>query len=87
MLAAGVFQSLFGVMRLGDTVKYIPHPVIAGFQNGSAFLLLLSQIDPMLWLRSNIPLAQIADNVQLIQPLSCSTAMMLSSQQPLTWGI
>lgn len=70
MLVAGVFQSLFGVMRLGDLVKYVPHPVIAGFQNGAALLLLLSQIDPILGLTSHIPLGRIADNIQLIQPLT-----------------
>ena len=30
MLTAGVIQSLFGVLRMGEAVKYIPHP---GSQN------------------------------------------------------
>ena len=86
MLAAGIFQSLFGVMRLGDIVKYVPHPVIAGFQNGAALLLLLSQIDPMLGLRSHIPLAKIADNIHLIQPVTmtvgiASCALMMKASR------
>ena len=86
MVTAGVFQSLFGVMRLGDIVKYVPHPVIAGFQNGASLLLLLSQIDPMLGLRGHVPLAKIADSIQLIQPLTlavgiASCALMMKASR------
>lgn len=48
---AGGFQLLFGLLRLGSTVKYIPAPVIAGFQNAAAVLILLSQLNAMLGLR------------------------------------
>lgn len=68
MLVAGIFQSLFGVLRLGNAVKYIPHPVMAGFQNGAALLLLLAQIRPMLGLSRPVQLSQLADNIHLIQP-------------------
>jgi MFS superfamily sulfate permease-like transporter len=29
----GIFQALFGVLRLGNLIRYIPAPVMAGFQN------------------------------------------------------
>src|SRR5215467_141479 len=46
-LLAGAFQLAFGLLRLGTLVKYMPHPVIAGFQNGAAILLFLSQVPAM----------------------------------------
>jgi len=76
MLAAGIFQSLFGVLHLGELVKYIPHPVIAGFQNGAALLLLLAQIDPMLGLHDHVPIAQILNNIALIQPLTLTVGVV-----------
>jgi SulP family sulfate permease len=30
---AGIFQALFGILRLGNLIRYIPAPVMAGFQN------------------------------------------------------
>src|ERR1035437_8498984 len=47
---SGIMQAAFGAVGLGNLVKYIPYPVIAGFQNAGAILLLLSQIAPMLGL-------------------------------------
>jgi SulP family sulfate permease len=70
MVCAGVIQSLLGVLRLGDIVKYIPHPVIAGFQNGAALLLLLAQVNPILGLPRDVPHAQIFASLGQIQPLS-----------------
>jgi SulP family sulfate permease len=46
-LLAGAFQLVFGLLRLGTLVKYMPHPVIAGFQNGAAILLFVSQVPAM----------------------------------------
>jgi len=35
-------------MRLGDFVKFLPAPVLAGFQNAAAVLIFTSQINSML---------------------------------------
>src|SRR5262249_17065588 len=43
VLVAGVFQALFGLLRVGNAIRYIPSPVMAGFQNAVAILLLLAQ--------------------------------------------
>lgn len=42
---AGLFQLLFGLLRGGHLIKYIPYPVIAGYLGGVAILILTSQID------------------------------------------
>lgn len=44
---AALIQIALSALSLGDLAKYIPHPVIAGFQNGAALLLLISQLDSL----------------------------------------
>jgi SulP family sulfate permease len=44
VLFSGIIQLLFGVLRFGILAKYIPYPVIAGLMNGSALLILHSQV-------------------------------------------
>lgn len=53
--AAGLFQALFGALRLGSLVRYIPSPVMAGFQNAAAILILLYQLDVLLGLPERTP--------------------------------
>ena len=50
VFAAGCFQVAIATMSLGSLMKYIPHPVTAGFQNGAALLLLIAQVEPLLGL-------------------------------------
>ncbi|HEX6158011.1 MAG TPA: SulP family inorganic anion transporter, partial [Burkholderiales bacterium] len=44
ILLAGAFQALFGLTRLGTVIRFIPQPVMSGFQNAAALLLLLVQL-------------------------------------------
>jgi SulP family sulfate permease len=67
---SGVFQCLFGWLRLGDLAKYIPFPVLAGLINGSAIMIMLSQIKVVLGLPKNIEVYQIPENWQALQPLT-----------------
>jgi len=55
VLLAGAFQVVFGLLRLGVLTKYIPHPVLAGLFNGTAILMLVSQLVPMLGCRRRRP--------------------------------
>lgn len=48
---AGLFQLVFAALRLGRLAGFIPYPVVAGFLNGSALLILLSQV----WTLTGIP--------------------------------
>ncbi|HEY8418592.1 MAG TPA: SulP family inorganic anion transporter [Limnochordales bacterium] len=41
---AGVMQVLLGLLRLGSFVKFLPYAVIAGFTNGIAVIIFLSQV-------------------------------------------
>jgi len=57
VVVAGVFQALFGVLRVGNVIRYIPSPVMAGFQNAVAILLLLAQVKWLLGTRQPLTLA------------------------------
>jgi SulP family sulfate permease len=39
---SGVFQVLFGAFRLARVIEYIPYPVVTGFMNGIALIILWS---------------------------------------------
>lgn len=67
---AGGFQLLFGLLRLGSMVKYIPAPVIAGFQNAAAVLIFLSQLNAMLGLQPASRVSGIMATFGAIQPLT-----------------
>jgi len=48
VIVAGVFQIGSGVLRLGHVVSYVPVPVLAGFMNASALLVMLSSVPMVL---------------------------------------
>ena len=67
VVAAGMFQALFGALRLGSLIRYIPSPVMAGFQNAVAILIILAQVDTLLGFGRHVPVAQLASNLALVQ--------------------
>ena len=68
---AGIFQALLGILRLGNLIRYIPSPVMAGFQNAVAVLIFLSQLGPMLGVPRHLPALQLIEHPSLAQPLTC----------------
>jgi SulP family sulfate permease len=48
VIVAGAFQIASGVLRLGHVVSYVPVPVLAGFMNASALLVMLSSVPMVL---------------------------------------
>lgn len=43
IMLAGVIQVLFGVLKLGHFIRLVPHPVMIGFVNGLAIVILFAQ--------------------------------------------
>ena len=43
-LMAGLFLVLFGLLRLGTIIKYIPYPIVVGFTSGIAVTIFTTQI-------------------------------------------
>ncbi len=55
-LMAGVMLILFGLLKLGTIIKYIPSPLITGFTAGIGLIIFTSQIKDLLGLRlENLP--------------------------------
>ena len=44
---AGIFQIIFGIIKLGGLIKYIPYPVISGFMTGIGVIILITQLLPL----------------------------------------
>lgn len=55
-LMAGAFLILFGVLRLGTIIKYIPYPIVVGFTSGIAVTIFTTQIKDLFGLTiDNVP--------------------------------
>jgi len=67
---AGAMQSVIGAVRAGNLVKYLPAPVLAGFQNAAAVLIIASQIHLLLGFSAPVPLPELPGYVNSIQPLT-----------------
>jgi len=70
VLIAGIIQFLFGKLRLGNLVKYVPYPVVSGFMNGIGVILILEQIAPLVGARGHISLFEVFYNPTVVQPLT-----------------
>ena len=70
---AGIFQALFGILRLGNLIRYIPSPVMAGFQTPSR-----SSSSSRSWLQCSAfrapPVLQLIEHPSLAQPLPAWSA-------------
>ena len=43
----GLFQILFGIIKIGKYVRYIPYPVLSGFMSGIGVIIILQQLYPL----------------------------------------
>ncbi|MEE4109186.1 MAG: SulP family inorganic anion transporter, partial [Halieaceae bacterium] len=72
VMLTGVFQMLFGTLRIGGLINLMPYPVISGFMSGVGGLLLLMQCRPLLALDGSVPLprsaAELGDLVSAVNP-------------------
>ena len=64
----GLFQILFGIIKLGKYIRYIPYPVLSGFMSGIGAIIILQQLYPLVGLKGSgtaisNPCTIIIDNV------------------------
>lgn len=69
VLLAGAIQAACGLGRMADVVKNIPYPVIAGFINSSAILIILGQLWVLLDIRRQDSLLEIFGHLDEIRPI------------------
>lgn len=48
VMLAGLFQILFGLLKLGRYITQMPYTVISGFMSGIGFILIILQLGPFL---------------------------------------
>jgi len=48
VILGGLFQILFGILRIGKYIELVPHPVVSGFMSGIGVIIILLQIGPLL---------------------------------------
>ena len=67
-LFCGLFQILFGFLRIGKYVRYIPYPVLSGFMSGIGVIIILQQVYPLIGLKSPVltidMITQFAERIQ-----------------------
>jgi len=74
VLLGGALQFLFGLVRLGTVIKFVPHPVMAGFQNAAALLLFLVQLANVMGFERSVPFMQALAHVSDAKPASLLVA-------------
>jgi SulP family sulfate permease len=47
VIMGGLFQILFGFLKLGKFINLIPHPVVSGFMSGIGVIIILLQLGPL----------------------------------------
>ena len=78
-LLAGVVQILFGVLKLGTYIKYIPYPVVSGFMSGIGGIIILLQIYPFFGQTSPKKVLDIITNIVDVIPIINWEAMIIAS--------
>ena len=78
-LLAGVVQILFGVLKLGTYIKYIPYPVVSGFMSGIGGIIILLQIYPFLGQTSPKKVLDVITNIVDVIPIINWEAMIIAS--------
>ena len=53
-LFCGVFQIVFGVLKIGKYVRYIPYPVLSGFMSGIGVIIIIQQLYPLIGCKSPV---------------------------------
>lgn len=73
----GLFQILFGIIKIGKYVRYIPYPVLSGFMSGIGVIIILQQIYPLLGLKSPVLVVDMIGNFTSALSSGISTAALL----------
>ncbi len=74
----GLFQVLFGVIKIGKYVRYIPYPVLSGFMSGIGVIIILQQLYPLVGLKSPVLVVDMVTQLpQRIAAGISSTSLLL----------
>jgi MFS superfamily sulfate permease-like transporter len=77
VLLGGLWQCLFGLAGVAKIIKFTPHPVLVGFLNGVAILIVLSQVKPYFRFAGGTDRLLIADRPAMFALMLATAAAML----------
>lgn len=63
---AGLIQIIFGLLRLGTYIQYLPYPVVSGFSTGIGLLIIVLQVQDLFGL--NVPSHEAFKLAELLDP-------------------
>jgi SulP family sulfate permease len=66
-LLTGVIQIFFGLIKIGQYIRFVPYPLISGFMSGIGLLMIIFQVLPLLGHSSSIHFNEI---IQLLRHVS-----------------
>jgi sulfate permease, SulP family len=88
-IMAGVILVGMGVLRMGNMIKYFPRPLIIGFTNGIALLIILSQVKDFFGLKMDIMPADFFLKLQAIfqaaSSMDIATTVLAAGSALLIW--
>lgn len=62
-LIAGLLQVIFGLLRLGQYIRFAPYPLVAGFMNGIGLMMVIFQLLPLVGHHPSIHFEEIVVSV------------------------
>ena len=75
-LISGLFQIVFGVLRIGVLLNFLSHPVLMGFINAAALIIGLSQLPPLLGMSAKnsdhflLDIWQVVSHIDMLHEMS-----------------
>ena len=75
---AGLFQVVFGLLKIGKYVKYIPYPVLSGFMSGIGVIIIIFQIFPAFGLVSPARILEVFKEIPTAVSLFNYTSILLT---------
>lgn len=72
----GLLTVLFGLTRLGTLVRYVPRPVLSGFMNGVALMIILAQLPALLGIAPPAALAALPAALAQWQPATLAVGIV-----------
>ena len=52
VIVGGLFQILFGILKLGKYITLVPYSVVSGFMSGIGFIIIATQLGPLLGIQT-----------------------------------
>lgn len=76
VLTAGCIQVVLGFLGFSNLVKYIPQPVVSGFMNGIALLIIFGQTRLILGVNKGTSFFDIFNNPVIINPITTAAGII-----------